>query len=183
MTKSKQNQVNHIALSVLGDYSPEAIGLLIKWVTQADCQILDSNFSKLGEKLGGFILIAGFWHQLAKFEHGLEQLGQDFNLKFQVQRTDRASAESSCDLVYSVYGLARDEPGMIDAMIGFFAGLGVTILEAISYVHSARYTGTQMLTMSLLISLAAEIDVADLRDQFALLCDDLNIDGMIEIER
>jgi glycine cleavage system transcriptional repressor len=74
--------------------------------------------------------------------------------------------------------MAFDQPGVMYEIIEFFSQLNVNIeyLDANSITHQQ----TPILRMEIGIEIPAENNIADIREQFLLFCDELNIDGTME---
>jgi len=82
-----------------------------------------------------------------------------------------------------VQGIAQDQPTHIENVTAFFAERGLIILDLYSTSYTAQSTGTEMLTLNLTIQVPADDSIAELREEFMIFCDELNLDAILEAER
>jgi glycine cleavage system transcriptional repressor len=74
-----------------------------------------------------------------------------------------------------------DSPGTASAVMQFFLAQEIPI-EALRS-ETISMNNTPMTTITVAINIPVTMSIADLRDQFLILCDEMNIDGNIEPER
>ena len=127
-------------------------------------------------------LITGNWSNIARLETALNTLASTKGLVLSIKRTQR-HASSEQLLPYNVQVIALDQVGTVYNIFNFFSSRNIVIemLHTETYVSSA--TNTPMLSVNLSVSLPAFTNIAELREQFLIFCDDLNIDGILEPDK
>ncbi len=170
---------NLLAVSVLGTYSPGATTDIARLAADCSCNIVDARISVMGGETAMMLLLAGTWNALAKFEHALPALSNRLHLQIQLKRTSKP-AEPVQALPYSVQIVALDQPGIVRDVSQFFLDNGVTLQDVYLNTYVAPQTGANMTVLNMALAIPGEVHLNALRDQFQLLCDDLNLDGIME---
>ncbi|MFZ5842742.1 MAG: glycine cleavage system protein R [Pseudomonadota bacterium] len=170
---------NLLAVSVLGPYVPTATTDIAKLAADCNCNILDARITMLGNESAMLLLLAGTWNALAKFEHALPVLSQRLQLSVNMRRTTGREQPSQA-LPYSVQIVALDTPGILRDISQFFLDQGVTLQDIYSNTYAAPQTGAAMIVINIALNIPGNVHINGLRDQFQLLCDDLNLDGILE---
>ena len=57
---------------------------------------------------------------------------------------------------------------------------GVRVTEASSATYVAQQTGATMLSLHISVAVPASLHIATLREDFMILCDELNLDAVLE---
>jgi glycine cleavage system transcriptional repressor len=95
------------------------------------------------------------------------------------QRTQRR--EPHGDFVpYGVDVVALDQQGIVHELANFFASRGVNIQNMTTATYAAPHTGSPMFSLHMTVEIPGHAHLATLRDEFLDLCDDLNLDGIME---
>lgn len=170
---------NLLVVSVLGSQQATTANELVRLIADCQCNILDARASLLAGEYSGSFLLAGNWNALAKFEHALPALATKLQLQTALKRiSEIAPMEES--LPYSVQIVGHDEAGILKEITQFFAVQGVVIQELYSNVYGSPHTGSATLVFNLTIHVPKRVAIALLRDQFLTLCDELNLDAVLE---
>lgn len=180
--KPKKIGLTYLAVSFLGANKPGMVNEIAYCVAKAKCNIIECRVTALGSGVGAHLLISGRWNQIAKAETGLPKLAHSFGVELIVQRTELVRLDETL-LPYAIYVVALDEPGTIHKITDFFDQQAINIIELNTHTYQARYTGSQMMSLNMQISIPADIHIADLRDRFMMFCDDLNLDAIMEPEK
>lgn len=170
---------NLLAVSALGPHVPTATTDIAKLAADCNCNILDARITLLGTETAMLLLLAGTWNALAKFEHALPALAGRLQLSIQMRRTNSRDTQTQA-LPYSVQIVAFDTPGILRDISQFFLDQGVTLQDIYSNTYAAPQTGAAMIVINIALNIPADVHINGLRDQFQLLCDDLNLDGIME---
>ncbi len=84
---------------------------------------------------------------------------------------------------YVVDIASLDRAGILSEVAEFFAKRNINIDEMSSWSYTATNTGAEMISLSLNISVPADVHVGRLRDDFTDFCDGLNLDATLEPAR
>lgn len=173
--------MEYLVINALGKDQKVIVRELIHLASKFQCNIKDSRMTTLGSHLGIVMMVGGNWSAISKLEAALKSLKKD-NLWLEAERTEVPKITQNF-LPYLVQVVALDSPGIIYEICEFFNLSNIKINELQSNPFAATYTGTAMVTVTLSISVPAEINLSELRENFMLLCDELNIDGIMEPEK
>lgn len=153
---------------------------LLSIIHKHACLIEASRATMMGSELASIILVSGHWNGIAKLESSLTNLTEKGLITF--KRT-QAFLHDNEILPYLVQLVAFNQPTVIYEIIHFFIQQNIYIDDFQTTTYAASFTGTTMLSFTLRIGIPASAILSDFREQFALLCDELNIDGTLDPER
>jgi glycine cleavage system transcriptional repressor len=84
---------------------------------------------------------------------------------------------------YMVDVISMDHPGIVSDVAEFFSSRNINIEDLSTWTYAAAHTGTPMFSMNMTISIPAEVNIGQLRDEFTRFCDGLNLDATLEPSR
>ncbi|MEJ2481050.1 MAG: ACT domain-containing protein [Acidihalobacter sp.] len=169
----------HLVVSIVGEDRPGIVESIADVVREAGCNLEDSRMSVLGGAFAMILLARGNWNTTTKLEKALDRLAQSMELVVTTQRTQRR--EPHGDFVpYGVDVVALDQPGIVHELSNFFASRGVNIQNMTTATYAAPHTGSPMFSLHMTVEIPGHAHLATLRDEFLDLCDDLNLDGIME---
>lgn len=174
--------MEHLNITFCTQQQRTAISQLIYLITKNQCHVEESRMTMLGTEFTGMMRVAGNWSAIAKVEAGIISLQNESDIKIQCKRGKSLKIEGN-HLPYLAQVVALDTPEVVHEVSHFFAAQNILIVDLQTDPFKTNYSDTMMLTLSLRISIPATINIADLREHFMVLCDDLNIDGIIEPEK
>ena len=174
---SKPN--NQLVISALGKDRPGIVNDLSHAIYQLGCSISDSRMTILGGEFAMLLLVEGPWNQLAKFEGQIKDLENKLDMIIVSRQTHRLPPQGD-KLPYSVEVVSLDHPGIVHKLSNFFSQRNINIEEFITSTYSAPHTGTQMFSVELNISVPAQTQINELRDEFMDFCDTMNLDAVLE---
>lgn len=170
---------NYLVLSALGKDRPGIVDRLTKMILDYECNIVDSRMTVLGGEFAVLMMIQGNWNTLAKLENALPDLRSSMGLTIICERTEER--QSTVEVMpYMVEVVALDHPGIVHHLAGFFSQREINIEDLITGTYAAPHTGTQMFSVTMSISVPANIHIAALRDEFMDFCDSMNLDAVLE---
>ena len=179
MNEQQSTRNNQLVLSALGEDRAGIIDELSRCVLDAGCMIVDSRMAVLGGNFALLLQADGNWNKIAKLEAQLPGLAERLGLTINAKRT--ADKESSPDLLpYGVDVIAMDQPGIVHHLARFFSEREINIQEMVTSSYAAAHTGTPMFSVHLAVEIPAKTQLAGLREDFMDLCDQLNLDAVIE---
>lgn len=163
----------------MGETQPGAAERMAQTVLDCGCNIEDSHVTVWGDSLSCSLLVSGNWNTLSKLETALAALNSQGSLQLIFRRTTPPDTAQQ-SMPYSVDVISLDKPGLVLQILGFFSARGVKVRELDSHSYVAPYSSTAMFTAHLSVEVPVSEHIASLRDDFLDLCDELNLDGVIE---
>jgi glycine cleavage system transcriptional repressor len=171
-----------LAVSILGKDKPGTLNILAKHIQEHECGIENSRMSLMGTAFAMVIQITGHWNNIAKLESSLPTLGKKHKLTIKTYRSQDKVYEDQL-VTYSVDVIAVSNPGLIIALSNFFYEQNINISDMGSSSFKSTLTDTPMISLSMKIHIPADASLSTLREDFIALCDELNVDAILEPER
>jgi glycine cleavage system transcriptional repressor len=168
-----------IVLSAIGTDRTGVVQDISKVILACGGNIEESRMTTLGAEFAMLMLVSGNWHTLGKLERELEKLGADGNLTFTIRKT--AERAVKVDRVpYAVDVVSLDQQGIVFGLANFFAAHDIEIADVSTSSYAAAHTGAPMFAVQMDINIPSDIHIAELRDDFLELCEQLNFDGTLD---
>lgn len=133
----------------------------------------------LGGEFALLLMVSGNWDAIAKLEALLPAVEEQLELTIIYKRTNQKDSDKD-KIPYEVDVVALDHPGIVNEIAGFFSEQNINIENLETDCYAAAHTGTQMFSIHMVVSLPADISIAQLRDDFTEFCDNLNLDATLE---
>ncbi|MEO1204383.1 MAG: glycine cleavage system protein R, partial [Pseudomonadota bacterium] len=121
---------------------------------------------------------SGNWHTLSRLERGLDKL-KDADFTFAIRKTG-ARPVSNDRMPYAVDVVSLDQEGIVFNLANFFSSRDIEIADVATRRYSAAHTGAPMFSVQMAVNIPADINLAQVRDDFADLCDRLNLDAILD---
>ena len=169
----------YIAISAIGNDRVGLVHDLSKVIADCGGNISESRMTALGSEFAVLMLIAGNWHSVARIETELKKLAETSGITLQVRRTDERAVRED-QVPYSVDVVCLDQAGIVSALSGFFAARGIDISEMNTRSYPAPHTGAPMFGVFMIISVPSTIHLGALREEFMDMCENLNLDAILE---
>jgi glycine cleavage system transcriptional repressor len=179
MHKNRNTIQQHLVISALGHDQPGLLKELTGAVLDSGCNIEDSRMILLGAEFALMLLVSGSWSAIAKLEAMLPALKQRLALNLLTKRTEPRSSNNKL-MPYAVEVISLDQPGCVHELAYFFSSRNISIEEMATRRYPALHTGAPLFSVSIIIHLPADLSIAVLREQFIELCDNLNLDAILE---
>lgn len=168
-----------IVLSAIGTDRAGVVNDISKVILDCGGNIEESRMSALGSEFAMLLLVSGNWHTLTRLESEIDKLSKDHGLTVTMRKTGERSARTDC-MPYAVDVVALDQPGIVFNLANFFASRDIDIAELATRRYAAAHTGAPMFSVQLTLNVPATEHLAQLRDDFMDLCDQLNLDAILE---
>ena len=166
---------NHLILTAVG---PDQIGLVEKisaFVSQHGCNIEDSKMAVFCGEFALILLISGESGALVKIANDHNQLEVATGLTLSIKTpADRKPAESF--LPYKLTASCMDHPGIVYQISGVLSSLGINIEAMETDTYAAPVSGTPIFRLEADIAVPAKTNIAQLRERFARIQREENID-------
>lgn len=150
---------------------------LARLAAKHECNMNYSHLYSLGLDKAVSLQITGNWSSIAKIEAALPPLAKRLEIELVFKRSHQEKVERFF-LPYKIEIIAVDQPGIMFEITEFVSSLEVHIqqLEAITLNHQQ----TPIMRLEMQVDIPAESSIADIREQFLVFCDELNLDGVLE---
>lgn len=168
-----------LVIAALGEDRPGLVDQISGWILESGCNIADSRMMVLGGEFSVLLLVSGNWNNLAKLEDQLGQVQEKLGMVLTIKRTE-TRAPGGEFLPYAVDVVALDHPGIVHNLANFFSRHSINIQDLSTTSYAAAHTGTQMFAVHMTLDVPAATHIASLREEFLDVCDQLNLDAVIE---
>jgi glycine cleavage system transcriptional repressor len=142
-----------------------------------ECHIHYSHLHALGSYNSITLQISGNWSGIAKIESALPAIANRLSIDLVSRRLPSEKIERF-HLPYQIEIVAVDSPGIVYEITDFLNNLEVPVQRL--ETRSSKHQQTPLLTLDLQIDIPADSNIADIREQFLVFCDELNLDGTME---
>ena len=167
-----------LVITALGADHPGIVDELSNTLFTHQLNIEDSRMSVLGGEFAILLLVTGDDQAISQFIDKQQEIASTLNMMLTVKTTEIA-APSQILIPYDVEVISIDQPGIVHKLASFFSSKQINIVDLETDRYSAPPTGTPMFSLQMTIGVPAEISIADLRDDFLNMCDELNLDAKI----
>ena len=179
MNAVSNNKSQLIVLSAVGADRPGVVKDLSKAILDCGGNIEESRMTSLGAEFAVLMLISGNWHTPTKLEKSLDALSKEHNLSISLKKTDARSDNQDC-VPYGVDVVCLDHAGIVFHLSEFFANRDIEISDLLTRSYAAPHTGAPMFSVQMTVSIPASAPIGQLRDDFHDLCEELNLDSILE---
>ncbi len=169
-------------ISVLTEDKPGILHKIIDLVTQFQCSIEKCRLVTLGSEANISLLLSASWSVLAKLETQLPSIENQNGFTIIKKRTEPRHYPESNLLPYSVELISIERENLIKDISEFFSDQNIHIYEFSNNPYQS-HTGAKMISLRMRVYIPAAYQISDIRENFLLLCEELNIDAIIEPER
>ncbi len=171
-----------LVVSILGLNEPGSLNAVAALVKKSHCYIVRAHTTVLGTAFGMLLQIGGQWNHITKFETHLATLAKKQEFIIKTLRCTKREYPNKL-ITYMVDIITTQRIEIIPALSEFFMRQNINISDLHCETFGARLTGTEMLSLTMKIHIPADLSLAELREEFITLCDDLNLDAVLEPER
>ncbi len=179
MKKNSNLMTQLIVLSAIGTDRTGVVQDITKVVLGCGGNIEESRMTTLGAEFAVLMLVSGKWHTLDRLEKGLEKLTEGADLTFAIRKTGERRVRED-RMPYAVDVVCLDQQGIVFGLANFFASRDVEIADLATRRYAAAHTGAPMFAVQMAINVPASINLALLRDDFAEMCDRMNLDAILD---
>lgn len=168
-----------LALSALGPDGPALVQDFAAAILDSGCNIVESRITRLGSELAIQMLVAGNWRTIARLEELLSETAQSLGITVQA-RPAVVSETRDAMLPYAIDLVSMDQPGIVYRVVKFLTQRGVRVTDLTTSAYTAQQTGASMVSLRMSIAIPSDNHIATLREDFLMLCDELNLDAVLE---
>jgi glycine cleavage system transcriptional repressor len=179
MNKSSSKVTQLIVLSAVGTDRAGVVNDLSKVILDSGGNIEESRMTALGSEFAMLLLVSGNWAAIGKLEKALAKLAEDKPLNINIRKTDVRLIDDE-RMPYGIDIVSLDQPGIVFQLANFFAARDIEIADLSTRKYAAAHTGSPMFAIQMSINVPSSVSISHLRDEFHDLCDQLNLDAILE---
>ena len=173
--------MEQLAIAIFGNNCQKILSNIAGLVTKYECHILRAHLTPLGSIYVFTLLVTGNWNTITKLEAALPSIEPNLGGSIIFERTKSNDYQENF-FPYTIQVTGIDDTNIACEIWLFFASQGMDIAN-LSLETSTSATNTALFNLKMTINVPADISLSSLREQFAALCDELNIDGIIKPKR
>ncbi|MDH5710638.1 MAG: glycine cleavage system protein R [Gammaproteobacteria bacterium] len=167
-----------LVITALGNDRPGIVDKLSKALFTLELNIEDSRMSVLGGEFAILLLVSGDKQAINSFVSEKQNIESELDMTLTIKETT-APVPSHTQIPYDVEVIAIDHPGIVHTLASFFSTRNINIVDLETDRYPAPHTGTPMFSVLMTIGIPREVNIADLREEFLDMCDELNLDAKI----
>lgn len=168
-----------LVITILGSSQTRFMAEILPCIRDCKCHILEIRSSGVGQATACYLLIEGNWNQIAKFESSLDVIQKRLDIKVQLLRTEE-KAKTPEYLPYSLETISLAHENIIESIATFLLDRDIAIEEITGSSYQAPYLQTSVFSSKFILLVPASVSLLMLREEFMDLCDQLNIDAILE---
>lgn len=169
------SDTQHLILTAVG---PDRVGLVEKisqFISRQNCNIEDSKMAVFCGEFALILLISGASGSLVKVANEYRELEVSTGLTITIKTpSDRKPSESF--LPYKLTASCMDHPGIVYQISTVLTALGINIESMETDTYAAPVSGTPIFRLEAEISIPTKTNIAQLRERFAAIQHEENID-------
>lgn len=171
--------IQHLVITAMGTDRPGISNQVVRLVTQAQGNIIDSRITLFGNEFTLIMLVSGNNNSIARIESNFPLLGQQQDLITMMKRTTPPNTENKGDSLEISVEL-DDGLGITEQFTQFFAHrhIGLSALSAQTQPHVTE-PNKKRFVIRLSAQLSKDIDQTQLMQDFDQLCDQVNAQGQL----
>ncbi len=170
-----------LVITALGEDRPGIVGALSETLTSQKLNIEDSRMSMLGGEFAVLMLVGGAQSSINDFISNIAALEEKLKMKLLVKPTESRVAAVLIPCLVEVVSI--DHPGIVQDITAFFSQRNINIVKMDTHCYPAAHTGATMFALTMSIGVPTEQSIASLREDFAGVCDDLNLDASLSVSK
>jgi len=168
-----------IVITAVGTDRTGVVQKLTKAILSCGGNIEESRMTTLGSEFAMLLLVSGNWNLRSGLDRELEKLCEPGDLQISVKETDTKPVAAD-RMPYLVDVLALDHQGIVFNLADFFATRDIEIADVATHSYAAAHTGAPMFSVQMSVNVPSSVHVAQLRDEFHDLCENLNLDAVFD---
>ncbi len=179
----KEIKPSYLILSLHG---PEKAGLfhaLTKLCKTCQCLILESHATQMGDHLGMVLRLSGHWNAMAKFETQFPLFQKKWECQAVSQRIDAIVPNEDRTLAYNMQAISFNTVDVIPELLKFFHQRKIKLLQLNSETYHTSRSSTPLCAITAVALIPHHLNIATLREQFMVHCEEYNLDAILEPQK
>lgn len=170
----------HLVITAVGSDRPGICNQVIKLVTQAGCNIIDSRIALFGNEFTLIMLVSGNANSVTRVETLLPLLGQEQELITMMKRTSPHVSQNNAYIV-DIYVESDDKPGLTEKFTQFFAerNIGMASLSAQTIDKQKLESEHDQFQLAITAHVDGNCNLMQLQEDFDAVCTQLQVKGSL----
>ena len=168
-----------LVISALGADRAGIVDELSNIIHTHELNIEDSRMTVLGGEFAILLLVSGEQSAIEQLQAKSTDIEQALQMRLLIKPTTESTPAGN-NIPYSVEVAAIDHPGIVSNISRFFSSRNINIVNLQTERYAAPHTGSPMFALHMTIGLSADTNIAQLRDAFTEVCDELNLDAELK---
>jgi glycine cleavage system transcriptional repressor len=169
----------YMVLTAVGSDRPGLVQDIASIIHGAGANLEDSRMAILGGEFALILLFSGSDQSVSEVERQVPSFEVSLRLYATVRETTRR-AGTAAFLRYKLRVSGVDRPGIVVAVSKVLAGRGINVASLESRVQNAPESGTPMFVLTAELQVPSEVALSSLRRDISAVCDDENLDFVLE---
>ncbi|VAW50285.1 Glycine cleavage system transcriptional antiactivator GcvR [hydrothermal vent metagenome] len=165
-----------LVISALGADRPGIVDELSTIICKHSLNIEDSRMTVLGGEFAILLLVSGEQTAIDALQTQATDIEQALQMRLLIKITTESNPIDNA-IPYAVEVAALDHPGIVNNIASFFSERNINIVNLHTESYSAPHTGSPMFALHMTIGISTDTNIAQLRDAFTQVCDQLNLDA------
>jgi len=174
--------MEYLSILVSGDNQATMASELTLLASKNQCSIEYGQMMNMGTVFTATLMYSGEWSGIAKIEAALPGLEKKLALSMIVKRTQQPTQQQSM-LPYTAQVVGIDNATTVHELCNFFSKQGTVIFELNTAVSTSRQATSRIFNLIISLGIPATLSIANLREHYMVLCEELNVDGILEPDR
>lgn len=170
---------NYLIINTLVNTPRETFHTFSKLAKNSGCNIVESRLDVFEEQSSIVLFLSGSWNEVAKMEDMLIKLEKTSNITILIKRT-KTPFSTGETMPYAIDIVGVDKIGLTQEIIDFMLKNKLIFSHISSNIYTSSQTGAKMFSLHMTISLPLDASIAVVRGDFMELCDNLNLDAIME---
>lgn len=173
---------NGVILSIASTQASTHLPALTEAIQNSGCTIQLARLNRVQGSILAYFYLKGSWDAVAKLETALKQLQQRHGWIFYLHRLE-INNDTLPPLAYMAQVVATAPFQFINEVISFFSHSGIVITDFTVENYFTRQSQIEMASVQVFLQLPRDINIPELREQFTLLCEGLQLDCYFEPDK
>ena len=166
----------YAVLTVVGDDRPGLVDEVTRFVLDCGANLEDGRMVNLHGQFAMMMLIDAAEPVIDCLRGRLPELRQTSQVRAELTPAGEAATSAAAAIPYRLTASGMDHPGLVQPVAHLLAERHINIESAQTTLSHAPVTGAPLFEMEFVVSVPAELAVAELRAALSALCDELNMD-------
>ena len=170
-----------LQLAMLSDEIKDKTLEVCNLIYKFECYLISTRIiNKLGQKTALYV-VGGDWNNISKLESSLQSIELDDNTKMILKTSsskDKTKDKKTDIMLYNLNIVSHNEANILPNLYSFCEANSLNMLN----ITADNTLGIEykVFMLNAQVEISALLSLTDIREEFMLFCDNLNIDGILD---